>query len=142
MSIWSELYKSDKMPNFKQIDQYINTPLFDELCKFIEDTYKVEPSIEHSTCSMQPGWNIKYKKSSKSICTLYPEENYFTCMVTINSRMQDKVEYMLPSCDNHIQEVYQTASPFNGTKWLMIDVKNDTVLKDIKELLELKMSIK
>lgn len=142
MSIWNEMYNSAKMPSYKEINNFVATPFLSNLCQFIETKYNVEPSIEHSTCSMQPGWNIKYKKSSKSICTIYPEEGYFTCMITITGKMMEQFEFMLPSCDKSVQEVYKRTSLFNGTKWLMIDVNNNSILDDIKEIIDLKLSIK
>jgi hypothetical protein len=27
------------------------------------------------------GWNIKYQKSGKSICTIYPQQGYFLALV-------------------------------------------------------------
>ncbi|ENY8421311.1 DUF3788 family protein [Clostridioides difficile] len=31
-----------------------------------------------SSCSWEFGWNIKFKKPRKNLCTVYPKENYFT----------------------------------------------------------------
>ncbi len=33
--------------------------------------------LEYSKCSLKPGWNVKYKKSGKALCALYPMEDYF-----------------------------------------------------------------
>lgn len=139
MSNWSQMYESNNTPNLKQISKYINSPFWKELCDFIENNYNVEPKIEYSCCSLQPGWNVKYKKSNKSICTLYPNADYFTCMVTVGSKNQEEVEYMLPSCDEYIQKIYQNTSVFNNSRWLMIDVKSSKILEDIKELITIKM---
>ena len=52
---WNEIFTIDKRPSTKEINEYINTPLWNELTEFIEKTYSVEPSIEFSRCSYEPG---------------------------------------------------------------------------------------
>src|SRR5574344_2198075 len=136
---WSELYKSDKMPTFNEISEYINNPFLKDLCNFIESNYNVEARIEHSSCSLLPGWNVKYKKSGKSICTLYPNKNYFTCMLTVSSKNQEEIEYFLPSCTEYIQNIYKNTTIFNNSRWLMFDITSTEILKDVKELISIKV---
>ncbi len=52
----------DTKPTFEQINEFINNPLWDKLNKTLVSTYNVEPKLEYSKCSMQRGWNVKYKK--------------------------------------------------------------------------------
>lgn len=136
---WNDMFKQANMPTLEQIGNYINNPFWKDLCNFIETNYNVSPIIEYSTCSLKPGWNVKYRKSNKSICTIYPNENYFTCMVTISSKNQEEIEYILPSCNKYVQEIYGNTTLFNGCRWLMLDVTNAHILKDIKEFISIKM---
>ncbi|MDF2948692.1 MAG: hypothetical protein K0R07_710, partial [Sedimentibacter sp.] len=92
---WSESYTIDKNPSLKEISDYINNPLWNKLTEFIEKTYLVKPQIEYSKCSMVPGWNVKYKKGSRSICTLYPNQNFFTCLICVGSKEVVEVELLL-----------------------------------------------
>lgn len=66
---WSEQFTQLSTPDFKEIASYISSPYWDDLNKFIQDTYSVEPTIEYSGCSLSPGWNVKYRKSSRALCT-------------------------------------------------------------------------
>lgn len=136
---WSEIYKKGETPDLKQIAEHINSPLWEELKEFIETKFKVTPKIEHSICSLKPGWNVKYRKSNKSICTIYPNENFFTCMVTAGSKNKAEIECLLPICDKYIQEIYENTGDFNGSKWLMIDVTSKNILRDVEEIISIKM---
>ncbi|KAB2952754.1 DUF3788 family protein [Heliorestis acidaminivorans] len=49
----------------------------------MEEAYQAKPHITYSKCSAQPGWNVKYKKSGKSLCTL-------NC--TLSSRQWKKIK--------------------------------------------------
>ena len=39
-----------------------------------------------SACSWEQGWNVKFKKAGKTLCTLYPRELFFTVMVVVGKR--------------------------------------------------------
>ena len=118
---WNTVFPQSDNPNFSDISKYVNCRLWDDLCTHIEDVYKIAPSIEYSRCSMETGWNVKYKKSSRSLCTLYPKEKFFTCLISIGSKESLETELWLPSFDLYLQELYQDTKPFNGSRWLMID---------------------
>ncbi len=118
-----------------EIADYVSNPLWNNLCDFVEETFSVLPQIEYSKCSMKPGWNVKYKKSSRAICTLYPDKGDFTCLLVIGSKEAMETELKLASCNPYINEIYKQAKPFNGGRWLMIDVKTPEILNDVKELI-------
>lgn len=63
-------------PDISQLGSRINAPLFDQLRTVLEEGYRVSPRIEYSRCSMEPGWNIKYKKSGRALCTIYPRAGF------------------------------------------------------------------
>ncbi|RYD03609.1 hypothetical protein N752_18725 [Desulforamulus aquiferis] len=48
------------------------------------------------------------------------------------------VEAMTNEFETEVLETVRTAKPFNGTKWLMIQVTNDSVLNNVKRLILLK----
>ena len=50
----------------------------------------MKPNLEFSKCSWEPGWNVKFKKSGKTLCTVYPRENYFTVIVVIGKKEKEK----------------------------------------------------
>lgn len=59
---WNVLYSNEKSPSLEQVTEYINNPLWIDFNNRIQSAYRIEPCMEHSRCSMQAGWNIKYKK--------------------------------------------------------------------------------
>ena len=132
---WTEKYTPAIKPEIGQIGEYINNPLWQELCRFTEATYGVSPQIEYSVCSGAPGWNVKYKKSSRALCILYPNEGFFTCLICIGNKEQMEAELVLTVCSSYVQGLFEKAKPYNGTRWLMIDVTSNEILEDVKRLL-------
>ncbi len=132
---WSEQYTQADKPALIQIEEYIGSPLWRALCTFVETNYDIQPNVEYSLCSGAPGWNVKYKKGGRALCTLYPREGFFTCLVCIGAKEATEAELVLSACSPAVQELYRKAKPLNGTRWLMIDVTAEAVLEDVKRLL-------
>ncbi len=135
---WCEAYIQDKEPSLEEINNFIGNPLFGELCEFLNEAYGVKPSVEYSPCSGAKGWNVKYKKSSKSLCVIYPNTGFFTCLVVIGNKEQPEAEILLPSLDNYIRDLYSKTKFACGGRWLMIEVTSQKILEDTKLLIELR----
>lgn len=132
-------------PTYEEITGYISEParsLWQEMNAFLRERYKVSHRITFSKCSGKPGWNVKYHKSGKSLCTLYPEKDCFIALVVITLDFTEVIEGMAGDFGPYILELVREARPFNGTKWLMIRVDGPAVLDDVKQLLVLKHELR
>lgn len=126
--------KSDK-PALEEIARFIGTPMWQDFCGYVEAEYGVSPMVEYSMCTAAPGWNVKYKKGGRSLCTLYPQKGYFTCLICIGTKEVLEAELVLPICTVYTRALYERARPVNGTRWLMMDVTEEDILQDAKRLL-------
>lgn len=132
---WSTAYPQDTQPALAEIARYIASPIWQELCEYLEREYGVSPRVEHSICSGAPGWNVKYKKGGRSLCTLYPHQGFFTALVCIGGREQLAAELLLSGCCEYLQRLYAGAKPFNGSRWLMIEVTDEAIAEGVKLLI-------
>lgn len=139
---WQEAYPKSEEPTLEQIEAFIASPLWNGLCSWAEGTYSIAPKVEYSTCSGAPGWNVKYKKSGRALCTLYPDAGLFTALVTIGAKEATEAELLLPTCSDYIRELFARTQTFNGARWLMIRVTDERVLEDVKQLIRLRVEPK
>lgn len=135
---WNERYPKEIKPELTDIGAFIASPLWQQFCAQVEQTYGVKPVMEHSRCSGAPGWNVKYKKGGRSLCTLYPAGGYFTCLVAIGGGAAQEAELALNTFAAYTRELYQHATPFNGSRWLMIDVRDEHILADALALIAMR----
>ncbi len=135
---WNIRYGSDNPPSFEDIDHYVNSRLWNKLNLFLQSTYRTKPKLSYSRCSMQPGWNVKYRKSGRSLCVLYPMEGFFIALVVISSKESYEAELILPSCSQYIQTLYSNTVSSPGGRWLMIQVKETAVLEDVTRLIQIR----
>jgi len=129
---------------FEELSGYIEEPALSwwlDINAFLQNTYKAKPKMSFSKCSMQKGWNVKYQKSGKSLCTLYPEKESFIVLIVVKLELIPIIEAMKNEFEPVVLDVVKSARPFNGTKWLMINVQSEAILKNARELLVLKHGI-
>lgn len=143
---WTTQFPAGTKPTMDDVGRYVQNPLWEELMAFFAQAYpKSSPAIEYSRCGGAPGWNVKFKKSSRALCTLYPEfpeAGVFTCLICIGSKAEAAAEIALASCTPQVQQLYASVAPFNGSRWLMIAVTSGEVLDDVKRLLNVRAQVK
>ena len=138
---WDKLYGPDRQPSEAEIDAFVSTPLWADLHRFVRERYAVEPRYDHSTCSGQHGWNVKYQKAGRSLCTLYPMPGFFIALVVIGARERQEAELLMPACSPRIQALFAQTRAAMGAQWLMIPVAEEAVLEDVKRLIQVRRKI-
>ncbi len=125
-----DLQDKNTPPTIEEIGAYVRNPVFMQFCSEIKNTYKCNEKIEYSLCSMEKGWNVKFKKAGKSLCTIYPREGYFTILIVIGKKVKPLVEEILPECTVEMQNIYNQTKEGNGQRWLMINLEDKESLYD------------
>ncbi len=141
--MWNH-YDQTQIPDSDIIREYIGSPLWDKFYSEIIKLYKCKTIVEYSKCSFQSGWNMKFKKRGKSLCTAYPLEGGFNVMVVIGNNEAVELSYMLPNFCSYTQHLFKETNPGNNSKWLMFEIKNENILNDVFDFIDLryKCSIK
>lgn len=141
MSDGDLIFDASHQLNLEELSGYMKEPALSwwiDINSFLQNKYKATPKMSYSKCSMQKGWNVKYKKSGNSLCTLYPEKDSFIVLIVIKLELASIIEAMENEFEPAVLDVVRSARPFNGTKWLMIRVESEAVLENVRELLVLK----
>lgn len=140
---WSLLYGSDREPESENIRSYIGraVPMWDELQAYLEEAYRITSKMSYSKCSAQPGWNVKYQKGGKSLCTLYPMEDFFIVLVVIGTKEEAETNaaMALGEFSPYLQDLYGRTAFSCGGRWLMIRVEDRAVLEDVKKLIAIRV---
>lgn len=111
-------------PTLEEIGEFINNAVFLQFCAEVQAKYNCKETIEFSSCSWEYGWNVKFKKSGKSLCTIYPREGFFTVLIVIGEKEREAAETILYECTPGLRAIYDQTNTGNGQKWLMIDLED------------------
>lgn len=140
---WSELYHSENQPTDKDIGGFVDNNLWRELNSYLQEAYPIQPKMTYSNCSMDKGiwkgWNVKYQKSGKALCTLYPRHVFFDVLVVIGAKEMTEAELLMPFCCEYTQKLFNETQTHMGGKWLMMCVADADVLEDVKKLIALRV---
>ena len=141
---WVSIFDADHRPTIKEIRDHLrqSTTLWDELTSYIENSYGVKPRIDFSTCSMQPGWNVKYKKTGKALCTLYPMSDFFIALVVVGAKEEQEVSIGMEAgmFTSYVKKLYENSRSMAMGRWLMIEARDTSIIEDIKTLMRIRIS--
>ena len=134
-----DLQDRSTCPTLAEIGEFVHNPLFMEFCREIRDGYRCREKIEYSSCSWERGWNVKFKKGRKSLCTVYPREGFFTVLVVVGKKEAPFVEEILPECTAELQRLYHETPEGNGQRWLMAALEDKNPLyEDLLRLVQIR----
>jgi uncharacterized protein YdeI (YjbR/CyaY-like superfamily) len=109
-------------------------PLWEELTHFIADNYPIPG--EWSFGGKNYGWNLGYRKSDKTLITLYPQDRYFVAQIVLG---KEQVEQALTlKLGKNVGTVLAETPQLHDGRWLFIKVKTKRDVADIKQLLQIK----
>lgn len=123
MISWNELYVRENMPDIKDFEQYIASDAWKNFYTIMTEQLTAKPKIQHSRCSI-PGWNMKFYKKGKNLCTAYPQPKAFQLLVVVNEKQEAELDAYALTCDKEFQQIYRETDFFNGGKWLLFDIDN------------------
>ncbi len=135
----TDIQDKNNYPTLEEIGYFVQNPVFERFCAKMRERYQCGEKVEFSSCSWERGWNIKFKKSGKTLCTLYPREAYFTLMIVVGKKEKEAVEAILPECSLRLAEIYEQTAEGNGQRWLMVDIEDeDDTYRDVFRLIEIR----
>ncbi|MHB1293644.1 MAG: DUF3788 domain-containing protein [Anaerolineae bacterium] len=134
---WAEAYDRNQPPSPVDISRFVDSSLWDTLLAYVESTCTVSPRIEYSACTMQKGWNVKYRKRGRSLCVLYPMEGYFIALVVVGERARLSV-FSVPPWGEVVRGLLEQTPDMQGSQWLMIPVRDAQTLEDVKTLIAIR----
>ncbi|MGL6201285.1 MAG: DUF3788 domain-containing protein [Lachnospiraceae bacterium] len=136
MTGWDKMDRASK-PDNDMMSGFVRNPVWEELTGYIAETYGVEPVFEYSRCTW-PGWNAKFKKGGRSLCTIYPFEGYLWVLVVIGTKEKERFEEEMPLMSEYLQNLYLETSEGMGQKWLQIVLEDSEGMDDVKRCLAIR----
>ena len=138
MTQWAQQFPMDHQPSMEELDCYADNALWPELRRYLKDAYGAEPRMEYSRCGLEPGWNVKFKKGSRALTTVYLRPGFVTAMVSVAPKDEAGAERVLVTCTEYTKVLYQNTASSKMGRWLMIDLTSPEILEDVKALLALR----
>lgn len=136
---WAELYSEARGPRWRKSTPMRIRPFGLQLRAYLAAAYGAGPRLEYSRCGLEPGWNVKFRRGSKSLCTVYLRPGFVTAMVSVAPKDEEAAQMVLLTCTAETQAVYHRSAASKMGRWLMLDITSPEMLEDVKALLAVRV---
>ncbi|MDP8240663.1 MAG: DUF3788 domain-containing protein, partial [Candidatus Hatepunaea meridiana] len=133
---YERILTKEKQPTNKEILKTIgDTTHWLELRQYLESSYDFPP--DHINYGKH-GWTIRYRKSGKTLCSLFPEKGAFTVLIVLGKKEAEKATSIMDKFNATVRELLNNTDQLHDGRWLWIRVLEQSDITSIKELLTLK----
>lgn len=113
-----------------------NSFLWSEMRKYLEENYDFAPELVYY--GKKYGWTIRYRKSGKTLCSLFPEKDAFAVLVVLGMKEVEKKHSMIDKLNSEVRSLFENAEQLRDGRWLWIRVLTKDDIESIKLLLNTK----
>jgi hypothetical protein len=133
---YERMLNKDHQPTDREILKTIgDTVPWLELKQYLESSYDfVRELVDYG----KHGWTIRYRKSGKTLCSLFPEKGAFTALVVLGKKVAEKALSMMDQFNASVRKLLDDAEQLHDGRWLWIRARKQSDINSIKELLKLK----
>ena len=110
--------------------------LWIDIRKYIESNYDFSPELIFFTKNY--GWSVRYRKSKKTLCYLFPENDSFSLLIVLGSKEAEQIDSIKESLSQTVRRVFEDTEQFHDGRWMWIRVKEMSDIMSIKLLLAAK----
>ncbi len=114
----------DAIASWKQIQNYLETHY-----EFLKETIYYGDKY---------GWLVRYRKSRRTIVSLFPEKDSFSFLIVYGKKEIDKFSTQESQFLPAIIDVFQNTKKLHDGKWLWIRVTDSSYFEDLKKLIAIK----
>ncbi len=103
------------------------------LQKYLETHYDHVPELDFG--GKKYGWAIRYRKSGKTLITLFPEEGAFTALVVLGRKEVEKAQPLLDDLSPGVRTLFENTQQLHDGRWLWIRPNCEGDIESVKTLL-------
>ena len=133
------MHGRDHEPTKKQILEFIGAKAsksWTVLEEFMSTNYDFKPELSY--WGDKHGWILRYRKSSKTLVSFYPEKGGFTVQVILGKKEVEKYEDIQGELSKDIINLIDGTEQFHDGRWLYIRQPEMGTTDDIEKLIQLK----
>jgi len=110
------------------------SPLWDALVEFIAANYQMPGELSFG--GKKYGWNRWYRRSGKSLVSLYPKQECFVAQIVLGKDQVEKA--MLLELGDGVGKILRETPQLHDGRWLFIPVTSEEDVNGVEQLLLVK----
>lgn len=109
-------------------------PAWENITRHIEENYRAKTDLRFY--GKNYGWAVRFRKSGKSLLSLYPGNDSLTAQIVLSAPEAEKAAAL--DLGDKVRQVLENAHPYPEGRWLFIRVESVKDIDDVKQLLATK----
>lgn len=136
---YQRMLDKEHEPSEREIFSYLGNnakEAWADIISFLKTNYDFLPELDFGGAKY--GWSIRYRRSGKSLCTLYPEKGSFTILIVLGKKEVIEFREKISDFSEGFIALFNNARQFHDGRWLWIRVLEKSDAEDVKRLLIIK----
>lgn len=136
---YQRMLDKEHKPSDKEIADYLGHKAGEAwaaIVSFLNTHYDFLPELDFG--GTKYGWSIRYRRSGKSLCTLYPERGAFTILIVLGKKEVAQFEEHMNEFSVRFVELFKSARQFHDGRWVWIRILDKSDAEDVRRLLIVK----
>jgi hypothetical protein len=129
----------EKIPSHEDIEKLIGcsaVAAWDELIEYVVANYELESIWDDG--GKHAIWEVKYRRSGKTLCAFYVKDGYFTILIVFGKSEREKFELRKGDFSSEVVELYENTHQYHDGRWLWVYLKDQSLVEDVKKLIVIK----
>jgi len=126
-------------PTEDEMANFIGEPakgVWVEIRRFIEEHYDIIPETVFGGAKY--GWEVRYRKSGKTLCSLTPEKGGVMVLIVLGKKESEKALSMRNELSPKMFKLIENTKQLRDGRWLWIRLLTANDANDVKKLLPIK----
>ena len=139
---YERMLNKECKPTEKQMLELVGkkASLWSDLREYLASGYDHVPELDFG--GDKYGWSVRYRKSGKTLVTLFPESGGFTALVVLGKKEIVKAEAVLDKLSMKVRKLFRETNQLHDGRWLWLRPTSKADLESIKMLLNAKRRAK
>ena len=125
-------------PSEKEIVEFIGNKanLWNQVHKYVNENYDFKPELTFFT--KKYGWTIRYRKSGKTLCYFFPENDAFSILIVLGAKESEKIELVKKKLNKAVKTVFENTEQLRDGRWMWIRILEKSDVDSLTLLLTAK----
>ena len=134
---YARMREKDSEPNQQHILKTIGqTEHWECLLAYLEASYDISPEL--AFYGKKYGWTLRYRKSGRTLISLFPEEGAFSVQIVLGKKEVEETLAILDELNAYNRDLFKRTKQLHDGRWLWIRVLEATHVDDVKRLMQIK----
>lgn len=129
--MYDRLLNKSERPSEEDILSLIGegASLWQESLNYVNEQYDCESELKFFT--KKYGWMIRYRKSNRTLCSFFPEENAFSVLIVLGAKESEKVELKKSELNDNFRTIFDETEQLRDGKWMWVRLLNQSDLESL-----------